>query len=130
MQLLIPTNTTKEIWTPTLMVLPIGHWQVGGWNTWMLGTCLDSLGFSCVFFLTFFITCTLYNTLYIYHIYHIYMYHLYTVYIYMMCSAAQGRYFFKGFKYLGEPLEIENQCHFNMYIYIHIYVHKPTTIAC
>ena len=30
-----------------------------------------------------------------------------------MCSAAQGRYFFRGFKYLGEPLEIENQCHFN-----------------
>ena len=41
------------------------------------------------------------------------MYIIYILYIYIMCSAAQGRYFFRGFKYLGEPLEIENQCHFN-----------------
>ena len=41
--------------TPTtLMVLPIGHWQVGGWNTWTLGTRKIHWVCSCVFFLTFF----------------------------------------------------------------------------
>ena len=44
-----------------------------------------------------------------------------------MCSAAQGRYFFKGFKYLGEPLEIENQCHFNN---IYIYICPQTNYHC